>query len=122
MLQIDELTNLFPAAIQKDWYKVYNRLSQNYQIHPYGSFMEFLESERDIVIRIAEKQPRRVEPTRHVTSSRSMHFETTTTSHVKYRVVPRSRQLIDRSLRNVLSTFNLLTIVQQTVLNLRNKI
>lgn len=76
MLQIDELTNLFPLAMQKDWYNVYNKLSEYDQIHPFASFMEFLESERDVVIRMAEKQPRKAEPQRQMTSTRSLHFET----------------------------------------------
>ena len=56
MPQIDSLCDLLPVNTRKDWMRIYRSADVKQQMHPYNLFMTFLEGERDISIRLAERQ------------------------------------------------------------------
>ena len=53
---IDDLCDKLPYSVRKDWMCRYRCLTEFEQIHPFTPFMVFLESERDIAIRLSERQ------------------------------------------------------------------
>ena len=53
---IDDLCDKLPYSVRKDWMHRYRCLTEFEQIHPFTPFMVFLESERDIAIRLSERQ------------------------------------------------------------------
>lgn len=70
MTHIDDLCDLLPISARKDWMRIFNSLSVDLKIHPFSSFMRFLESERDIASRLAERDSQRKDPaTRHTRST-----------------------------------------------------
>lgn len=58
MTHIDELSDLLPFSVRKDWMKAYRELSVEEKIHPFSSFMTFLEAERSVAIRLSERDNR----------------------------------------------------------------
>ena len=52
---IDDLSDLLPYIIQRDWMKTIPSLSGYDQLHPFTPFMVFLEGERAIAFRRSEK-------------------------------------------------------------------
>jgi hypothetical protein len=55
MTHVDDLCELLPISVQKDWIRQYNSLSVDEKIHPFSSFMLFLEAERSTAIRLSER-------------------------------------------------------------------
>ncbi|XP_067936851.1 uncharacterized protein [Watersipora subatra] len=49
--QVDVLRSKLPPIIRREWMRVYSTLPTEEKIHPFTSFMKFLESERDFCIR-----------------------------------------------------------------------
>ena len=56
---VDDLCDMLPMTIRKDWIKNYQTLSENDKIHPFAPFMKFLESERTIAMRLTECSSRK---------------------------------------------------------------
>lgn len=56
MTHIDDLGELLPLSTRKEWMRRYRDLAEEEKIHPFSPFMLFLESEREITIRLSERQ------------------------------------------------------------------
>lgn len=80
--QIDSMADLLPSQERKEWMKVYSNLSTDSKIHPFSSFMTFIENERDVAIRLAERTIRKYD-TKHMSEnkSKSTTFHTQSTSN-----------------------------------------
>ena len=65
MTHVDDIADLFCYSTRKDWLKVYRTLDTQCRIHPFGSFLEFLKSERDVTIRLAERYAKKNQFPRH---------------------------------------------------------
>jgi len=59
MPMVDELCDLLPVPIQKEWMKIYQAASLEEKVHPFSLFMSYLEDERAISRRLAERQQRK---------------------------------------------------------------
>ena len=51
MIEVDEMCDLLPASVKRDWNKVYELLSIADQVNPFPKFMDFLGEERDRAVR-----------------------------------------------------------------------
>lgn len=60
MGDVDFVSNLLPNYLKRDWIRRYQDMSSDKKIHPFVSFMKFLEREREAVSRLAEKPTSRV--------------------------------------------------------------
>ena len=56
MSHIDDLCDKLPLSIRKDWMRLYRSLDGIDKIHPFTKFMQFLETERDVAIRLSERR------------------------------------------------------------------
>ena len=56
MRDVDFVGDLLPAHSRIEWIRKYHDLSTEDKVHPFSHFMKFLESEREAVSRLAEKQ------------------------------------------------------------------
>ncbi|KAF6028436.1 hypothetical protein EB796_013254 [Bugula neritina] len=61
MPMVDELCDLLPVPIRKEWMKIYRAASLEEKLHPFSLFMSYLEDERAISRRLAERQQRKNE-------------------------------------------------------------
>jgi len=57
MREVDHINKLLPRSIRTEWNRVYHRLPPESKVHPFSTFMSFLDGERKIVLRLIEKQP-----------------------------------------------------------------
>ena len=64
MTQIDDLSDLLPLNVRKDWMRKFHGLAQGEKIHPFTPFMLFLEGEREIAIRLSERRSSRHDGTK----------------------------------------------------------
>ena len=78
MSHVDDLTDLIRFSIQKEWLKTFNKLERDEKIHPFSSFMNFLMSERDVAIRLAERNSKKQEASKNASNS-TMHTQSSTT-------------------------------------------
>ncbi|XP_067939577.1 uncharacterized protein [Watersipora subatra] len=77
--QIDTLKGKLPSVIRRDWLRIYRSMTVQQRIHPFTSFMQFLEEERDMCVREVselnsnrqwqEKTERRVATKTHAASA-----------------------------------------------------
>ena len=56
MIEVDEMCDLMPASVKRDWNKAYELLPVRDQVNPFPRFMDFLGEERDRAFRIADRQ------------------------------------------------------------------
>ncbi|KAF6020625.1 hypothetical protein EB796_021062 [Bugula neritina] len=56
---VDELCDLLPVPIRKEWMKIYRAANLEEKVHPFSLFMSYLEDERAISRRLAERQQRK---------------------------------------------------------------
>jgi len=61
MSHIDDLCDKLPLSIRKDWMRLYKSLDGIDKIHPFIKFMQFLETERDVAIRLSERMSKTTE-------------------------------------------------------------
>lgn len=82
MTHIDDLCDLMPLDTRKDWLKQYNTLTVEEKIHPFTAFMQFLEAERTVALRLSERQPKSNNTPKPNQAPREMHrrVQTHTTS------------------------------------------
>jgi hypothetical protein len=64
MGQIDDLVELLPIQVQRDWMRVYQGLGDHERIHPFSALMIFLEGERNMALRLTERAASKQEPTK----------------------------------------------------------
>jgi hypothetical protein len=57
LAQVDSLKDRLPPIVRRDWMRLYRSLTPEQKIHPFTSFMQFLEEERDICIRENSQDP-----------------------------------------------------------------
>ncbi|XP_048579343.1 uncharacterized protein LOC125560937 [Nematostella vectensis] len=56
MRDVDFVSELLPVHSKIEWIRKYHNLSVEDKVHPFSHFMKFLETEREAVARLAEKQ------------------------------------------------------------------
>lgn len=56
MTHVDDMSDLLPTLVRKDWMKTYCSLPRNEKIHPFSSFILFLDTEQNVKVRLAEQQ------------------------------------------------------------------
>ena len=56
MTHVDNMNDLLPLTVQKEWMRTFDGLSVQDQIHPFSPFMRFLEGQRRVAIRLSERQ------------------------------------------------------------------
>jgi len=59
MPMVDELCDLLPVPIRKEWMKIYWAASLEEKVHPFSLFMSYLEDESAISRRLAERQQKK---------------------------------------------------------------
>ena len=55
MYQIDEVSELLPPNVEREWLKEYRDLDEQNKVHPFSAFMDFLDRERDVSLRKSER-------------------------------------------------------------------
>ena len=79
MRDVDFVSNLFPTHLKLDWIRKYHVLSPAEKVHPWASFMKFLDHERKAVTRLTEKTPSKPRTTEAFKNARTHHTDVTTT-------------------------------------------
>ncbi len=68
MRDVDQITELLPNHLRVEWHRRYRYITPTEKLHPFVSFMKFLDTEQEAVSRIAENQPKqRFKKTSHHT-------------------------------------------------------
>lgn len=58
MRDVDRVTELLPNHLKVEWRRRYRDITPAEKIRPFGSFMKFLDAEREAISRMAENQPK----------------------------------------------------------------
>ena len=116
LMHADEVVELLPLSVKRDWNRIYHGLDEENKLHPFPSLMAFLIDERRMISRLVEQQDsgRRKEfKTSHQTSSFSNPVRKDEGVWPKYRVCAVHSQNEDNHTTAQCSTFQGLEPMQK---------
>ena len=85
MYQVDEVSELLPPNVEREWLKEYRDLDEQNKVHPFSAFMDFLDKEREVSFRKSERYSLKSDSnSRPKKTTKSFHGETKQCSDSEY--------------------------------------